>query len=89
MLEVMVGIQSAVILGLVALSVFERRQLWRIAMSRTPGEFRASEKPIAKTRVARTPDYIDEDVQAVLASVSEEEYSSEDFRPMPIGLDGS
>jgi hypothetical protein len=81
--EIIIGIQAALIIGLVVALVSTHARLFRVAMSRTPGEYRAAEKsvrnpvpPPSKTLVE-----IDEAAQLVLSSMAE-------LPTMPHGLGG-
>jgi hypothetical protein len=81
MLELVIGLQSALILGLVIVLVSQNARLMRAAMSRTPGEFRAAEKAATKPVSPQNKNLVDLDeaTQLVLEAVS----------PMPHGLGGN
>lgn len=83
MLEFVIVTQTVLILGLVGLLLRTHDRLWRVAMSRTPGEFRAAEKQSVKPSapLQKSVTEIDEAAQLVLASMSS--------GTMPHGLGGA
>lgn len=83
MLELVIGIQSLLILGLVVAVVSQNARLMRAAMSRTPGEFRAAERAVKTPPSPKKSVDLDEDVQMVLRSVT-----AGSTNPMPHGLGG-
>jgi len=85
MLEFVIASQGVVILGLVAVVIRTHERLWRVAMSRTPGEYRAAEKDVQRKPASPKPQTsveIDEATQLVLEAVTAD-------YPMPHGLGGN
>ena len=84
MLEIVIASQGLVILGLVAVVIRTHERLWRVAMSRTPGEYRTAEKDAKKPASPKPQAMVelDEATQLVLESVTSS-------HPMPHGLGGN
>lgn len=84
-IALVVGSQTLIIVALSAILIRTHERLWRVAMSRTPGEYRAAEKD-AKRKItppkSESVGDLDEATALVLASVTQ-------GNPMPHGLGGA
>jgi len=85
MLEFVIAVQAFVIIALVGAFLAQQARLFRVAMSRTPGEFRAAEKAARKPAPSKPQAMVelDEATALVLQSVQEGPGT------MPHGLGGS
>lgn len=84
-MEFVIATQAVVIIALSGILVRSYDRLFRAAMSRTPGEYRAAEREAARKPQTPAPNAnlvgIDEAAQAVLESMASD-------HPMPHGLGG-
>lgn len=82
-MEIVIATQAVVIIALSGLILRTHDRLFRAAMSRTPGEYRAAERETVKAPPVPSNNNsvgIDEAAQAVIESMS--------AHPMPHGLGG-